>query len=253
MRFSLVFTGVLKCLILVAGVVWVSTLYADDAEPDQSGHTFSGASSNDASIQSTLSQSAASTSSATTTNIQTFLKKNEALQGRFEQTKSLSGMPFPLKSSGVFRIANANYLLWDIKTPIQSRMEINVEMGTFLVDGKKMDAAAEQNAATNVIGEIIVALFTSDWETLQQYFVLQSEANTAPENTAPTETGTWHMVLTPKSEALLQVIQRVDIAGERFIEKVKLLDQQSDVTQIEFFDVQPIRTDGQHPAAVEKP
>lgn len=162
--------------------------------------------------------------------ISSLMKSAESVQGKFVQQKKLAGFSRPIKSSGFFFLQKSQTLEWQINSPMESRLVIDLKDKRYFSDTQNPDSNAEKPATYKLVGEIVVALFEGDWATLENYFTLDGEIE---------EDQTWTASLVPKSEALARAINKIILSGDQYVKSVVILETSEDETHIEFSDIQP--------------
>lgn len=156
------------------------------------------------------------------------LAQPAVVAGRFEQVRELSGFPKPVKSRGRFLVAREHGVLWQTEAPFASsvrlsRSEILQKAGNTVT----LRLSAEKEPAVRAINGVMFAMLAGDIAQLEQRFSVSGKL----------DGGRWTLVLVPRDSALAQVITRIELAGQRFVETVVLQDANGDRTSIRMIDV----------------
>ena len=153
------------------------------------------------------------------------------LDGEFTQTKTLTVLPQPLRSSGEFRFDSDSGLRWQVLEPIASLLVFNSKGMTQQQDGNTLWAIGADQPTVMVIGRIISALLVGDWALLDSYFNIDGELFADH----------WQLQLTPRNSTLQSLLQRIDLRGQQTVQALTLLEPNGDSTAIDFSI--PSRTD----------
>ncbi|RYF01573.1 MAG: outer membrane lipoprotein carrier protein LolA [Comamonadaceae bacterium] len=148
------------------------------------------------------------------------------LQGEFEQSKQVQGFKKPLLSRGDFVIARGRGVLWRTRTPFASELKLTrnqMEASQGGAPALRMDSQREP--ALRLVNEMMFALLGGDIAALSQLFVLEGEL---------LGERAWRITLVPKQAAWRQVLQSIDLAGERHVREVRIVEAAGDQTKIRF-------------------
>lgn len=148
------------------------------------------------------------------------------LQGEFEQSKQVQGFKKPLLSRGDFVIARGSGVLWRTRTPFASELKLTrnqMEASQGGAPALRMDSQREP--ALRLVNEMMFALLGGDIAALSQLFVLEGEL---------LGERAWRITLVPKQAAWRQVLQSIDLAGERHVREVRIVEAAGDQTKIRF-------------------
>lgn len=154
------------------------------------------------------------------------LAQPDWLQGEFEQSKQVQGFKKPLLSRGDFVVARGRGVLWRTRAPFASELKLTrnqIEASQGGAPALRMDSQREP--ALRLINEMMFALIGGDIAALSQLFVLGGEL--------VGERG-WRLTLVPRQAAWRQVLQGIDLAGERHVREVRIVEAAGDQTQIRF-------------------
>jgi len=172
--------------------------------------------------------------------VQKVLEQPAVVSGRFEQTRELSGFPKPVKSQGRFLVAREKGVLWVTEKPFSN--SVRLTRGEILQkagDNVTMRLSADKEPAVKAINGVMFALLSGDVGELEKRFNVSGKV----------EAGRWTLKLTPRDSALGQVIARIDLAGQRFVEAVDMEDGNGDRTHIRMIDSQAADSLGKAEAA----
>ena len=162
--------------------------------------------------------------------IDTVMLQHETLHGDFKQKKFLSGFSLPISSSGEFKLVKSKMLVWDTQSPIKSTIELNLVKNEFLLDNHKINENAAATAIFQLMSEVIVAVFESDWNRLQNWFDITGDF---------IDQNTWQVKLVPEFESLSKIINQIELDGDSYLRHVTIIDTTQDKTQIEFLNISP--------------
>lgn len=158
------------------------------------------------------------------------LRLNEDLHGEFVQRKYLSILPSPLQSRGNFAFHPDSGLVWETQQPLQSKLTFSAQGISQEQHGQQTWLARADQPGVAVIGQILTAMLTRDWETLTNYFSIEVVADSSAAQ--------WHLLLTPTQAALSTVIQRIALSGDQHLRQMILFEQNNDRTEIDFTTAQ---------------
>lgn len=155
------------------------------------------------------------------------MQQPAVISGRFEQVRELAGFPKPVASRGHFIVARERGVVWQTEAPFASsvrltRNEILQKAG----DTVTMRMSADKEPAVRAINGVMFSLLAGDLAQLEQRFSIAGKVD-----------GThWSLQLTPRDASLAQVMTRIDLSGQRFVESVDMLDANGDRTRIRLLD-----------------
>lgn len=158
------------------------------------------------------------------------LRLNEDLHGEFVQRKYLSILPSPLQSRGNFAFHPDSGLVWETQQPLQSKLTFSAQGISQEQHGQQTWLARADQPGVAVIGQILTAMLTRDWETLTNYFSIEVVADSSAAQ--------WHLLLTPTQATLSTVIQRIALSGDQHVRQMILFEQNNDRTEIDFTTAQ---------------
>ncbi len=158
--------------------------------------------------------------------VQARLANPELLRGQFEQSKSIEGFKKPLLSSGEFLFWRGHGVIWRTKKPFESMLTLTPKALAASQNGittMRMDARSEPTIAA--MNETLLALLAGDVENLKQRFQLEGELNGSQQ---------WTLRLTPKDRGFTSVISRIELSGDRYVQRVQLQENNGDTSVIRF-------------------
>lgn len=158
------------------------------------------------------------------------LNISEDLRGEFVQRKYLSILPNPLQSRGNFAFHPGSGLLWETRQPLQSKLTFSAQGISQEQNGQITWLARADQPGVAVIGQIMTAILTRDWETLKEYFTLEASSDSNLSH--------WQLVLTPTQSTLAMVIQRIALSGDQHLRQMILFEHNGDRTEIDFTPAQ---------------
>lgn len=155
------------------------------------------------------------------------LQQPSVVSGRFEQTRELSGFPKPVNSRGRFLVAKDRGVIWQTEAPFASTLRLT--RGEILQkagDTVTMRMSADKEPAVRAINGVMFALLSGDIAQLEQRFSV----------TGKVEGNRWALSLVPREASLAQVVTKIELNGQKFVEAVDMLDPNGDRTRIRLLD-----------------
>jgi hypothetical protein len=157
------------------------------------------------------------------------------LRGEFEQTKVIKGFRNALVSHGEFLVARGQGVWWHTQQPFESTLVVTrTRLFTRAPDGSAadvMDAAAEPGLRQ--VNELVFSLLSADLDALGDRFDVVGQ---------PVGTAGWTLVLTPHDPQVARFLARATLAGDRFVQSVRIDDAGGGSTQIRFSHQAPSDT-----------
>lgn len=147
-------------------------------------------------------------------------KAIQAVEGQFEQHKTIAVLPVPLASNGRFAFEQGKKVVWETLMPIQSRLELTPGGISF----SDASGAQSHQAGAQIVAKIFMGVIAGELDSLQDYFSL-SASGTA---------GDWHIQMVPRSANLAAYITRIDLRGGEFTEHLDIAEANGDKTAIVF-------------------
>ena len=157
---------------------------------------------------------------------------SDKIEGSFEQRKYIHILPQPLLSKGVFQLDKKTGLVWQINTPVSSRIVFDSAGIHQHQKGQAVWEISNDRPGVAMIGELMRAALSYDWPLLENYFFINGSINDASE-TQPS-TRQWALTLTPKEKTLQQTIKHISITGGQQLTSLILFEANNDRTEITF-------------------
>ena len=143
-----------------------------------------------------------------------------SIQGRFQQTRTISVLPVPLVSTGQFYFQRGSGIRWEVWEPIHSTLQITPD-GIQWADDPQADAG---NAASGIIGKIFLGMIGGELDTIAEFFVIEARG----------DLDQWELTLSPISASLAAYIDQIIISGTALTERAQVMEKNGDRTQIIF-------------------
>lgn len=160
--------------------------------------------------------------------LQTQLRAQPIVRGRFTQQKFLRSLPQPLTSRGDFTLAQGKGLLWKLTSPFEQDLRITPQ-GIAKRDAQgRWQALPQQMGASREIG-IFLAVLAGDTRGLQENFDISLAGDAQA----------WTMTMKPSSALLGQIFEAIVIQGGALVQRIELRETQGDRTVLQLQDVQP--------------
>jgi outer membrane lipoprotein-sorting protein len=148
------------------------------------------------------------------------IPQTNVLRGEFRQARTLQGFKKPLVSEGKFLVSKDNGVVWQHQKPFPSILLIRNNGIIVRLDKPQKNAANVRKKGNSQISKILLAVLSGDDKTIAKYFDVTQTGSDA----------TWAMQLTPKAQ-VAKALQRVEISGNKHIEKVLMLEKNGDQTE----------------------
>ena len=157
---------------------------------------------------------------------------SDKIEGSFEQRKYIHILPQPLLSKGVFQLDKKTELVWQINTPVSSRIVFDSAGIHQHQKGQAVWEISNDRPGVAMIGELMRAALSYDWPLLENYFFINGSIN----DIAETQSGKqqWTLTLTPKETTLQKTIKHISLAGEQTLTSLTLFEVNNDRTEITF-------------------
>ncbi|MDR1280616.1 MAG: outer membrane lipoprotein carrier protein LolA, partial [Opitutaceae bacterium] len=158
------------------------------------------------------------------------LATGQALRCDYEQTRTISGMSRPLRSTGELEIIPGSGLVFRQKTPFALTLRITPDqIETTLENQPAETLTARENPRLFQFNQLLDALIRADHAALEKIFDL-------------TLTGTqaaWTLDLRPRDDLLSGIFRKITLSGARHIDGIRIEDQQNDTTTLRFSNHRP--------------
>jgi len=153
----------------------------------------------------------------------------KSLQGSFHQQKYLAALDVTLHSSGVFEYRRGESIRWQIEQPIQNELLITpTSLSSRQGDDELLRLDVDSNPATAIMGRILFAVLTAQWQQLADYFTISGEI----------EGQQWRAELLPEDAVVGRMLERVELRGDELLRVIVLHEQGGDRTTIQLQDLQ---------------
>ena len=150
---------------------------------------------------------------------------DEELSGEFVQEKYLAQFETSIQSSGTFSYQRGKQIIWQTLQPIQSELVMTpTQIVSRQGDVELLRLDAGHNAAVAVLSNLFFSVLTSEWDQLDEHFTLSGNSSN----------GSWQISLTPKEEMIANVVNNVELSGERDLERVVMHENNGDRIHIAF-------------------
>jgi len=148
-----------------------------------------------------------------------------ALQGDFEQKKTLTEFDASVTSIGEFTYKRHQSIEWVTTAPVENTLLMTPEKITSQQNKNEiLNIDANKNPTARVLSQIFFAIMTADWQSLADYFDLAGEHT----NT------TWHVTLLPNNRHVESLVTKVILTGDNLLREVTLFEKNGDTTHIRF-------------------
>lgn len=162
------------------------------------------------------------------------LKEDEGLKASFKQERYLTGFDGAIESTGVMYLMNDDDLVWDVLDPFPSRLIIDDDEVTHIVDGQTtFNVPTSKFPALKNMQEVISASLKGDWAILAEKF------GKAPH----VESMGWSLNLTETELPEDFPFAIFDIQGGEFVDFVTMTRKNGDRDEIALFDHEILTND----------
>ena len=149
------------------------------------------------------------------------------LRGEFEQTKTIKGFRNALVSHGEFMVARGQGVWWHTRQPFESTLVVTrTRLFTRAADGSTsnvMDAQTEPGLRE--VNELVFSLLSADLDALGDRFAITAQAAGA---------SGWTLTLVPRDANVAKFLKSATLAGDRYVQSVRIDEARGDSTQIRF-------------------
>lgn len=165
-------------------------------------------------------------SAVTLEELQQRFTQQPIVRAHFTQTRTIKDLPQPLRSQGEMLIAREQGLLWDQTTPFPMALMLDDSRMVQIINGQPPQViTAQNNPQMFQFNHLLRALFQADRAVLEQNFRIDFKDAGA---------GRWTLKLTPITTPLDKIFASIDLAGEQYLDSIRLNDKQGDLTDIAF-------------------
>ncbi|AHF90661.1 membrane protein [Opitutaceae bacterium TAV5] len=161
--------------------------------------------------------------------LQARLAVNGVLRCDFEQTRTISGMARPLRSSGSLELSSGGDLVWRQARPFGQTVRLSPGRIEITLDGQPPEIITERdNPGLFRFNRLLSALLAADHAALARSFDLAISGTAAH----------WTLRLDPRDDLLRKIFLRITLTGTGRIETILIEDRQGDVTSLRFLNYQ---------------
>ncbi|WP_297811440.1 outer membrane lipoprotein carrier protein LolA [uncultured Methylophaga sp.] len=145
------------------------------------------------------------------------------LQGDFRQEKTLGEIDAVIVSEGQFDYQRDEHIRWVTEKPIADELVMTPDLIISRQDGENaLTIEADTNPTVKVMSTIFFAVMTADWYSLSDYFFANGQQSGQD----------WTVTLTPRNDVLKNSISSVELAGDKLLREITLLERNGDQTHI---------------------
>ena len=149
------------------------------------------------------------------------------MRGEFRQQKTLPNLPRPLQSQGQISLSQQHGISWRTLQPVAS----HVVMGG---EGKN----ASSSAFSRQMAQPMMHILRGEFAALEQMFYVDAGYEQDEETAAASDN--WKMSLRPRNARLQKYLNAIEIFGNDSVHRIRLLEGNQSVTEIEFINMQPV-------------
>lgn len=165
-------------------------------------------------------------SAVTLDDLQQRFSRMKVVRAAFEQTRQISGMAQPLRSSGQMLVSRDLGLWWHQQQPFAMTLVLNDQRMVQVVQNQPAQViTAQKNPQMFEFNHLMRALFQADKKVLEENFTIECRDLTL---------NSWQVVLTPKRSPLAKLFSLITLSGDDYLQAVEIHDRQGDVTRIVF-------------------
>jgi hypothetical protein len=136
-------------------------------------------------------------------------------KGQFVQEKHLKVLSQPFVTKGYYHYQQNLGLVWHTQQPIESEIKITTEG----VSERQPDGHFKTLTSNSQFSELLLALFSSEQQSLQQQFILEQKDN--------------ELTLTPKDKQITRVIEKITLLlDDSGIQQIVLFEPEGNYTNI---------------------
>jgi len=149
------------------------------------------------------------------------------MRGEFRQQKTLPNLPRPLQSGGQISLSQQHGISWRTLQPVASHIVMGGE-------GKN----ASSSAFSRQMAEPMMHILRGDFAALEQMFYV--DAGYEKDEETDVASDNWKMSLRPRNARLQKYLNAIEIFGNDSVHRIRLLEGNQSVTEIEFINMQPV-------------
>lgn len=161
--------------------------------------------------------------------IEAMLAKPAILCGRFDQTKTLTGMKRPLASNGRFCVVAGKGVLWRTLKPFPNTLRLTRdEIVSFQGERVAMRLDARQEPTVRMINSVLFSLLSGSLGQLETLFEVDGSADAQG----------WKVALKARQPALAKAIGAISLDGAAYVKSIQINEVSGDRTAIVFSEIQ---------------
>ncbi|AVS87852.1 hypothetical protein C8238_05945 [Paracidovorax avenae] len=165
---------------------------------------------------------AASTGTATLSSLAQHVAQHPVVRAEFTQTRQMAALKRPVVTTGRIVYSRERGVLWQIEKPYAMTYVLQddkvVEIGA---DGQRRERQVQGLAE---IGRVFRAVLSADTQALAGYFDIAVQGTTAQ----------WTLELKPRQPQMAQVMERIRITGDQFVQTLRMDEAGGDSTSLRF-------------------
>jgi hypothetical protein len=160
--------------------------------------------------------------------IQGMLAKPALMCGRFDQSKTLTGMKKPLASHGRFCVVAGKGVLWRTIAPFPNTLRLTRdEIVHFQGERVAMRLDAKQEPTVRMINSVLFSMLSGDLGQLESLFEVDGSV----------AANSWKVALKARQPALAKAIGAISLEGSAFVKHIQINEASGDSTAIVFSDI----------------
>jgi len=156
------------------------------------------------------------------------LAEFKSLSGNFRQNRFVKSADLNLESKGSFSFNLTSELVWHQRTPFIQDLTMTKEAITQKgPDGTGSTISKEQQPQLFGFSNVLLSIFAGDVKVLKDNF----------EYTVTLEKKRWNMKLVAKDQLFKKLISEINVAGDKFINSITVLEKSGNELKIYFSDI----------------
>ncbi len=160
--------------------------------------------------------------------IEAMLAKPSVMCGRFDQTKTLTGMKKPLASNGRFCVVAGKGVLWRTLKPFPNTLRLTRdEIVHFQGERVAMRLESKQEPTVRMINGVLFSLLSGDLGQLDKLFEVDGSADAT----------SWKVALKGREAALAKAIGAISLEGGAHVKNINMNEASGDRTAIVFSEI----------------
>lgn len=164
-------------------------------------------------------------SAPTVDELAAHLVQRPVLRAEFAQEKRMAAFKKPLVTRGRLILVRGRGVLWKIEAPLRLTYVLTDDRIVEITeDGSAQTRSAQEVPGLAQVGRVFRALIGAQTSALQDIFALTPEGSL----------DSWRLLLTPKPGPVGQYMRRIQLAGSRYVERIRIEETNGDTTVISF-------------------